>query len=318
MSTPARKYDFAFSFLTPDLPLALRLADALAPLASFVYSRAQENIATRDGMDVFGTVFGQESRLNVVLYRAGYGDAGWTNFECDVIKSRCLNEGWNNFVLLRTDKSPVPKWVPPTYIYGDFSVMGFDSVVDVLRYRAREAGADVRKQTASDYLAQLAADNAFEQETEQLSLQPPALEALRNNRGRLHESIERVIAEHARPGSGLDGEAGFGQGVFGANLGGVGCTINYHNPYGRVTRGQLYIRFYDQPISIPGRRQYLSGRIEAVSEYVAKPIRTRALGWCWELEGHPRTSDEVAEFVLKELVRLSRSRASDSGADADA
>jgi hypothetical protein len=269
MSTPASKYDFAFLFLTPNLPLALRLADALTPLASFVFSRAQEHIAARDGMDVFGTVFGQESRLNVVLYSAGYGNAGWTNFECDVIKGRCLAEGWDSFVLLRTDKSPVPRWVPPTYIYGDFSVMEFDSVVDVLKYRAHEAGADVRKQTASDRLAQLAADRAFEQETEQLSLQPSALAALRNNLSQLHERIERVIAEHTRPDSGLDGEAGFGQGVFGANLGGVGCSIIYHNPYGQVTRGKLYIRFYDQLISIPGRRQYLSGRIEPVSEYVA-------------------------------------------------
>jgi hypothetical protein len=64
-----RKYDVAFSFLTADLPLAVRLEEALQPLRSFVYAERQADIITRDGMDVFSAAFGMESRLNAVLYR---------------------------------------------------------------------------------------------------------------------------------------------------------------------------------------------------------------------------------------------------------
>jgi hypothetical protein len=81
MVMPERKYDVAFSFRQPDLGLAERLADLVRPLTSFVYARIQGEIATRDGMETFGRVFGAESRLNVVLYRKGYGEAGWTVFE---------------------------------------------------------------------------------------------------------------------------------------------------------------------------------------------------------------------------------------------
>jgi hypothetical protein len=48
--TPSKRFDVAFSFRYQDLPEAMRLADALLPLESFVYARRQEELATQDGM----------------------------------------------------------------------------------------------------------------------------------------------------------------------------------------------------------------------------------------------------------------------------
>jgi len=87
-----KKYDVAFSFRAADLAIAERLADLIRPLSSFVYARKQSEIVTKDGTETFGRVFGSESRLNFVLYQAGYGDKGWTAFERGVITGRCLQE----------------------------------------------------------------------------------------------------------------------------------------------------------------------------------------------------------------------------------
>src|ERR1700722_11088521 len=175
---PDRRYDVAFSFLTADLPLALRLADALLPLRCFIYTERQGDIITRDGMEVFGAAFGSESRLNVVLYRTGYGQQGWTNFEQETLKARCLSEGWKSLALIRTDESPAPAWIPPAYIYGDASLMDFEALAGVIRVRARAVGAHVEPQTAATRLARLVSDRAFDAATEQLATGREAFDAV--------------------------------------------------------------------------------------------------------------------------------------------
>jgi hypothetical protein len=43
------EYDAAISFLARDEPLAWQVRDALAPLRVFVFSKAQEEVAGREG-----------------------------------------------------------------------------------------------------------------------------------------------------------------------------------------------------------------------------------------------------------------------------
>jgi hypothetical protein len=303
----ARKYDVAFSFLTVDLPLALRLADALTPLCSFVYAREQDQIILRDGMDVFSAAFGEESRLNVVLYRTGYGEQGWTNFEREIVKGRCLGkEGWDSFALIRTDNSTVPGWIPPAYIYGDATSMEIDTLAAVIRLRAKMAGADVATESASSRMARLADRRQFDRETEGLSTGAEAFASIARNIEVLYERISAVITEHARRGSGLTGSSGRQNTNFGANLDGVGCYIHYENHYGQVTHGKLMIRFFDGQIAIPGTRQMIFGEPRETGRLESTVIRSRALGWCWLFRGYPRTSEEVADFVLDELIRQNR------------
>lgn len=52
MASEEFKHDVAFSFLSSDLGLAKALADEIAPLKAFVYSRKQEElISNGDGVD---------------------------------------------------------------------------------------------------------------------------------------------------------------------------------------------------------------------------------------------------------------------------
>src|SRR5690348_6752618 len=100
---PNYKHDVAFSFLKEDLTLATRFADALAPLTSFVFVRMQEDLAGTDGQESFRAAFRFDSRLNVVLLRAGWGATPWTRVEEMAIQERCLHDGWDRLLVINID-----------------------------------------------------------------------------------------------------------------------------------------------------------------------------------------------------------------------
>lgn len=163
-------------------------------------------------------------------------------------------------------------------------------------------------QTASSRLARLASDRQFNNETEQLATGREAFDAVSENLTALHNRIAAIIAEHAGRDSGLDGESG-GQGsIFGANLGRMGCYINYENQFGSVTDGKVKVRLFGGRIAIPGTRQIQWEEATELNRFEGSVMRSRALGWCWLFRGQPHTSQEVADFVLDELTRIERTR----------
>jgi hypothetical protein len=162
-------------------------------------------------------------------------------------------------------------------------------------------------ESPADRLARLAADKAFERQTELLATGREAFDSVQANRQVLYARISGALSQHAGRGAeSLQGESGFGGGVYGANLGPIGCLINYQNSFGNVTAGTLTIRFLRDRIAIPGSNQVLLGFPTEISRIGAKVIRSHALGWCWLFRGQPRTSEEVADFVLDEFTRLNR------------
>jgi hypothetical protein len=82
------EYEVAISFLAPDEPLARQVAEALAPLRVFVYSKAQEAIAGREGVEAFREVFRHQAQVAVVLFRPR-----WLVARVDSV-SLSLNGSW--------------------------------------------------------------------------------------------------------------------------------------------------------------------------------------------------------------------------------
>jgi hypothetical protein len=161
----------------------------------------------------------------------------------------------------------------------------------------------VKPRTAADQIARLANEQAFIRDTEALATSPEAHRAVEENLGALFDHIQRTIANLG--GQGLKGEVGyFTRTNIGVNLGSVGAYLNYANPLGRVTAGELTIRFFDAPVPMLG--QMTLNRLSGIGRYTATVIRAPKLNWCWKLQ-KPTTSIEVAEFVLSEMVRLARS-----------
>jgi hypothetical protein len=99
MTTSDRKHDVAISFIAQDEPLALSVRDRLQPpLSVFVYSKAQEQLAGRDGIEAFRSVFREQAQLVVILYRRGWGETPWTKVERMAIEEFAHEQGWENDV----------------------------------------------------------------------------------------------------------------------------------------------------------------------------------------------------------------------------
>ena len=161
----------------------------------------------------------------------------------------------------------------------------------------------VKPQTAADQIARLANEQAFDQDTETLATSPEAHRAVEQNLAALFDHIQRTIADLGSQG--LKGEVGyFARGNIGVNLGSIGAYLHYANQLGRVTAGELTIRFFDSPVSMPG--QMTLNSLSEIGRHAVPVFRARILNWCWKRQ-EPTTSIEVAEFVLSEMVRLARS-----------
>lgn len=75
-----------------------------------------------------------------------------------------------------------------------------------------------------------------------------------------------------------------------------------------MTHGKVKIRLFDGRIAIPGKRQMQWEEVSELNRFEGSVTRSRALGWCWQFSGQPRTCEEVADFVLDELMRRAAAR----------
>lgn len=142
-------YDVAISFLAAeDEHLALRLADLLQDRFDvFVYSLKQRDLVGRDGFVEFSKVFAEQSRVVVVLHRAGWGDAGWTNVEQEAIQCRRFDTNWDFAVFVPVDGTPLPKWFPKARIWGGLQRLGPEGLAGVIEARISDAGGQPRATT---------------------------------------------------------------------------------------------------------------------------------------------------------------------------
>ena len=158
-------------------------------------------------------------------------------------------------------------------------------------------------ETAAEKIARLAAENVFTQDTEDLATSLEAHRAVEGNLVAVFDHIRRTIT--ANGSQGLQGEVGeFTKTNIGVNLGTVGAYLHHANQLGRVTAGELTIRFFNAPVPMPN--QMTLHRSSEIKRVTATVVRVPKLNWCWKLQ-RPIASIELAEFVLSEMVRLARS-----------
>jgi hypothetical protein len=81
-SNDAFKYDIAFPFVKEDEGLATQLNDLVRErYQTFLYSKAQEQLAGTDGEKTFNAVFGEQARTVAVLLRPQWRHTPWTRIE---------------------------------------------------------------------------------------------------------------------------------------------------------------------------------------------------------------------------------------------
>lgn len=157
MPTEEFRYDLAISFVAKDEVIATQLADQFeGRLRVFLYSRKQEQLAGTDGEKTFNEVFAKQSRLVVVLYRAGWGETPWTRIEETAIRNRAFEEGYEFVLFIPLDDQPsVPKWLPRTQLWIGLERWGVSGAASVIDARFQELGGLPRQETIEHRAARL-------------------------------------------------------------------------------------------------------------------------------------------------------------------
>lgn len=260
------KYDVALSFLQEDEPLAQSLADALRETCTvFLYSEQQRELAGKDGVDTFTTVFREEGRVCVVLYRDGWGSTKWTRVEETAIKDRAFETGWD-FLTVVALSTGAPVWLPKTKIWLGFERFGVAGTVAVIEARVREQGGEATPETARSRAERLGRLSAARTEREQFLDSPRGVAAAKAELAQLRDYIKGEIGAMNKLDGGSD--IVFDQRehdtVFAVSTDGSAVTFGWSQQYSNTLRGSgLLVQEFDHAYRVGGlapRRREPAGR----------------------------------------------------------
>lgn len=141
--------DVAISFLQQDESEAQKILDTMTDLKSFIYTRKQEEIVGNDALIKFKRVFGYDSRIVVILYRANWGKTPFTYAEEEVIRDRKFREMSEGFMIIvnMTGKETMPEWVSDRTIWYNLNEFGLKGISAVVRKKIEERGGLSRPET---------------------------------------------------------------------------------------------------------------------------------------------------------------------------
>jgi hypothetical protein len=98
-------------------------------------------------------VYAHESRVVVVLYRAVWGQAGFTAAEASAIRNRAFEHGFEFVTFIPLDQPPqVPDWLPKTRLWLDLARYGESVAAAVIESRVQEAGGYPHDETAVEMM----------------------------------------------------------------------------------------------------------------------------------------------------------------------
>lgn len=189
------KYDVAFSFLAVDESLATELNDLLQDrVRTFMYSKKQGEIAGTDGEKSFNEVFGEQSRLVVVLYREGWGMTPWTRIEETAIRNRAFDHGYDFVKFVPLDDSPtVPKWLPRTQLWVGIKRWGIPGTASVIEARIEELGGEPHEESVQDRAARLERSLIFKEKREKFLNSSEGVNSANEEYYKLQAELERLI-----------------------------------------------------------------------------------------------------------------------------
>ncbi len=301
----AFEHDVAVSFLSRDLPYALALKEAIGPsLNVFVYTRNQEELAATMGVESLTSTFRDNARISVVLFRAGWGASPWTGVEELAIQARCLKTRFRSLVLVNLDGSQIPEWVPDGYFHFDAQNYPPQELAGVVKARAQELGATIRKISLAERASAIESRRQFDAETSRM-LGGGTTEWI-TERGRLFEAIRKELMAVARAtGWPCDSGPGALIGGFVVIAKNQSLQIKDMELYANTAqRAYLEVRYYDKQLAVqkPGVGYFAFEPFDAVAADKLKLRRTPEMGWCWEIGGKIHSTEAVAEIIIGKLI----------------
>lgn len=205
MNDVSYNYDVAFSFLAQDEPLATELNDLLQDrLKTFLYSKRQGEIAGTDGEQTFNSVFSEQARIVVVLYRAGWGKSTWTRIEETAIRNRAFEHGYNFVKFIPLDDPPtVPKWLPRTQLWLGFKRWGIAGTASAIEARVEECGGEAHEESVQERAARLEQSLNFNERRRRFLNSDEGVQAASKTFEKFKGELQKLLREIADTGNSI-------------------------------------------------------------------------------------------------------------------
>ena len=298
-----QKYDIAISFLSQDEKLANDLEAKLSPMFSvFVYSKKQDEIAGTDGLESLQRPFRYESKLAVVLFRAGWGQTKWTRVEETAIKEMVLSEGWEHLLFVSlSSEDPPPKWLPQFDIRLNLDQYPFDQCVTAIRASVERLGAKARIESPVEHAKRVERETLWQRNREALLSSSEGVGAAFREAQSVFDCLENIVTEikstlteiHidlARDKSGGD---------TGMIVKSPRCsmTVYWIGGHGHeVENCSLRVGLWKGPLRFPGETGFYVTRPSEYEVHMFESDITREIGWCWHISPNQYfTSKQMAE-----------------------
>jgi hypothetical protein len=196
MSIDNPKYDVAISFLSRDSHTAAALNDKLSEgLNVFFFPRKQEDLTGTDVLKSMREPFYDNSRVNVVLYRRGWGETPWTRVEETAIKEACLAFGWRRLFFIFLDlMQTYPDWLPDTYVRFNYAEYGLEQAVGAIKARVQENGGKSVRLTPAKRAEILLAEQQYLEDKSRMNSHAGLNQIVKSVR-RLFDEIQRHCKE---------------------------------------------------------------------------------------------------------------------------
>ncbi len=296
------RYDVAFSLLSKDLGLAEQLSNDLQPaLAPFVYSRKKEELLGGDGMDQFAAAFGEESRLSVILHRDGWGETPWTAFEQSHIKDRALATRMTSFLVIKLDDSELPSWVPDTHIYVSTAADSHADIIAVIRYRARQQGAVLRRENSLDVAQRLRREQHAKQRREQRQGSSSAVNEVGEQVQTLFKEIVRLVDRIRSSDPAIEIDAASRDNECGVTRHNGSLSLVWLQPYGNnLNESRLRVNDWGSRIVLPRNPAERTGGPKWDGARHYRPELSEDDEWIWRydssLDEYPGDDGSVVFF----------------------
>jgi hypothetical protein len=162
------KYDVAISFQGKDEALATELVDLLQDrFNTFIYLKKQDELAGRDGEELFGEVFQFQARVVIVLCRPEWGQTPFTRIEEIAIRNRAFSEGYDFTLFVpTTNPAAIPKWLPKARLHYGLERFGIKGIAAVVVRLIEEQGGSPRVESIADRAARFERASNFQREKE--------------------------------------------------------------------------------------------------------------------------------------------------------
>lgn len=301
-------FDVALSCLTRDVPIANALWHALSPhIGVFVHEYGQGEVAP--GSVCSPAVFLTESRLNVILFRDGYGDTPWTRAELAAIQERARRDGSDSLlvVLLSSECTP-PVWHPTNRIHSSLADDGIPGIAALVLVRAHEVGARDPNETTIPLVARPADISRFSDRGSWSGGSRADVELIEDEVKYILDRVESDFARIAAYSADRPPDFERKPGEIIVNLDGKALWVRWDPAHSAILTGsELRILFYDGTLAI---------RHQAADGFPAKMITVWAFEptfasrnsrvWLRHDEKELMSSPNVADAVISRLLQMAR------------